>query len=111
MADRGLVDKSIDLEDLLKKEMAGKGKGQSDSLKQRLSDAHALIFNTLQDLKQLKAEGNFAELKDAKKEVYENAVKCKVTSEELNEFLDFLGDVKSQQEQDSPSSRRRRYNR
>lgn len=110
MADRGLVDKSIDLEDLLKKESSGK-KGQSASLKQRLSDAHALIFNTLQDLKQMKAEGNFAELKDAKSEVYEEAAKCKVALDELNEFLDFLGDVKRSPEQGAPDSRRRRYNR
>lgn len=108
----GLVDKSIDLEDLLKKELAGGSGGQVDSLRQRLSDAHALLFNTLQDLKQLKAQGNFGDLKAAKQEVYESAAKCKVASAELVEFLDFLGETGSAQpSQPQGGSSRRRHQR
>ncbi|GEM_PF-6487252 len=101
----GIVDKSIDLDELLKKE-AGKG-SQGDSFKQRLSDAYAMIFNTLQELKEIKAKGDFGALKQAKSEVYEEAMKCKITSDELKDFLDFLGESDGAGE----GSQRRRYRR
>lgn len=97
----GIVDKSIDLDELLKKESSGKGM-QGDS-KQRLSDAYALVFNTLQELKEAKARGDFAGLKESKKDLYDEVMKCKVTVDELKDFLDFLGEGTTEE----PSNRRR----
>ncbi|MEM4254992.1 MAG: hypothetical protein QXR53_01545 [Candidatus Norongarragalinales archaeon] len=86
---RGIVDKSIDLDELLKKESSG---GAQGDFAQKLSDAYALVFNTLQELKEMKARGDFKTLKETKRELYDSVMKCKVTVDELKEFLDFLGE-------------------
>ncbi|HLD62817.1 MAG TPA: hypothetical protein VI875_03040 [Candidatus Norongarragalinales archaeon] len=105
----GIVDKSIDLDELLKRE-SEKG-GQDASMRQRLSDAYALLFNSLQDLRDLKAKGDFGALRQAKKEVYDSAMKCKIAADELKEFLDFLGEAGAAEKPKQDGEKRRRYQR
>jgi len=44
----GIVDKSIDLDELLKKESLGSG-GDAPLRQKKLADAYALLFNALQE--------------------------------------------------------------
>lgn len=104
----GIVDKSIDLEELLKKESAGESQGGEGDFKRRISDAYALVFNTLQELKEMKARGDLKMLKETKADVYDAMMKCKVTVDELKEFLDFLGEGA---QPPSEENQRRRYRR
>ncbi len=105
----GIVDKSIDLDELLKKESLGSA-GDAP-LRQKLADAYALLFNALQELRELKAKGDFSSLRQAKKDVYDSAMKCKIAADELKEFLDFMGEQGASEKQAPGSAGRRRYQR
>jgi len=106
----GIVDKSIDLDELLKKESLGSG-GDAPLRQKKLADAYALLFNALQEMRELKAKGDFGGLRQAKKEVYDSAMKCKIAADELKEFLDFLGEQGGSEKQAPDGEKRRRYQR
>ena len=59
---KSIFGKSIELEDLEKEEATKKPSGENAALVQRLKDAYALIFNTLQDSKVVKSRGDFSSL-------------------------------------------------
>jgi len=106
-----LVRKTIDLEELLKKESSLKSSAGDSGVRQKIQEAQAGLFNALQDLKQMKSEGNFAGLKEVKQQVYDDVVKCKSNADQLMDFLDFLGDTKDAQQKPSSGAGRRRYMR
>ena len=106
-----LVKKTIDLEELLKRE-SSRGKQEDSGLADNVQQAQANLFNALQDLKQMKSEGDFAGLKELKDRIYDDVVKCKSNADQLIDFLDFLGDVKGgSQKPAAGGSGRRRYMR
>ncbi|MFH1056574.1 MAG: hypothetical protein V1717_02130 [Candidatus Micrarchaeota archaeon] len=103
-----LVKRTLDLEDLLAKEKS-KPTSKEAEFERRLDEAYASLYNTLQDVKQLKAESDFTSLKKAKEEIYESVLKCKVVAEELKDFLDVLGDESSAGAKQAGGSHRRHY--
>jgi hypothetical protein len=96
---KSIFGKTLELEDLDKQEALKakeKPSGENAALIQRLQDAHALLFNTLQDAKQVKAQGTFTNLDKLRRDTYDLAVKCKAVSAELAEFLDSFGESEPQ---------------
>ncbi len=101
---KSIFGKSIELEDLEKEEATKKPSGENAALVQRLKDAYALIFNTLQDSKVVKSRGDFSSLDKLRRDLYDPSLKCKAVAEDLADFLGSFGESEEPKQYSSKSA-------